>query len=258
MSDRLGNREMRRGLAVLVGLSIGGWCLVLWSAANMSSPAVALMMPMSSRWALTEVIAVWFMWAVMMGAMMLPSAVPMIVVHRRVAAKRDPDTPSASRWFLTAYLLTWALFSMAAAALQWGFQSAHVLSHMLQVQGAWVAGGILIAAGLFQLTPLKSACLHKCRTPIGFLLTEWRPGRMGAFRMGFRHGQYCVGCCWALMMVLFVGGVMSLTTIAVLSGIVALEKLAPRGRQISKLGGGLLVAWGLWLIVGQIQHGVPM
>ena len=93
-----------------------------------------------------------------------------------------------------------------------------------------------------------AACLHKCRTPIGFLLTDWRSGPGGAFRMGLKHGQYCIGCCWALMMVLFVGGVMSLTTIAVLSGIVAIEKLAPRGEQISRLGGLLLIAWGLWVI----------
>jgi len=239
---------MRNGLTALVVLSIVGWALILWSAANMSSPIVRLMMPMTSQWAVREVIAVWLMWAVMMGAMMLPSAVPMIVVHQRVAARRDPETTSASHWFLAAYLMTWALFSMAATVLQWNFQRADVLSQMLQVQASLVGGSILVVAGLFQLTPLKAMCLHKCRTPIGFLLTNWRAGRTGAFQMGLRHGQYCLGCCWALMLVLFVGGVMSLTSIAVLSGIVALEKLAPRGEQIAKLGGGLLIIWGLWLI----------
>ncbi len=244
---------MRRGLAVLIVLSVVGWGLVLWSVANMSSPIVSLMMPMSARWAFSEVIAVWLMWAVMMGAMMLPSAVPMMVVHRRVAARRDPATPQASHWFLAAYLLSWALFSVAATALQWILQSADALSHMEQVQGPFLGGGILVAAGLFQLTPLKAACLHKCRAPIGFLLTDWQTGRRGAFRMGLNHGRYCIGCCWALMMVLFVGGVMNLTTIAILSGIVALEKLAPRGEQISKAGGILLVGWGLWLILGGVE-----
>jgi predicted metal-binding membrane protein len=119
---------------------------------------------------------------------------------------------------------------------------------MLKVQGALVGGGILVAAGIFQLTPIKSACLRKCRTPIGFLLTDWRAGRRGAFQMGLKHGYYCIGCCWPLMIVLFVGGVMSLMTITILSGIVALEKLAPRGEQIARLVGGLLIAWGLWLI----------
>jgi len=240
--------DMRNGLVMLATLSVIGWGLILWSIANMSSPLVSLMMPMTSYWTVNEVIAVWLMWAVMMGAMMLPSAVPMIVIHRQVAAKRDHETINASRWFLAGYLVTWALFSAVATVLQWMFQSAEVLSHMLKIQGALIGGSILVAAGLFQLTPLKAMCLHKCRTPIGFLLTNWRTGRKGAFQMGVRHGQYCVGCCWALMMVLFVGGVMNLTAIAVLSGIVALEKLASRGEQIAKLGGGLLIGWGLWLI----------
>ena len=240
--------EMRNGLATLVVLSMTGWGLVIWSAINMSSPLVSLMMPMTSDWAVKEVIAVWLMWTVMMGAMMLPSAIPMLVIHRRVAARRDPETRHASRWFLMAYLLTWVLFSLVATTLQWNLQRADVLSHMLQVQGALVGGGILVAAGIFQLSPFKAACLRKCRTPIGFLMTDWRAGRRGAFQMGLKHGYYCIGCCWALMMVLFVGGVMSLTAISVLSGIVAIEKLAPRGEQISRLGGCLLIAWGLWLL----------
>ncbi len=244
----------RNGLVTLVGLSMIGWGLILWSVTNMSSPIVALMMPMSSHWATTEIIAVWLMWAVMMGAMMLPSAIPMLLIHQRFAAKRDPKTQNASRWFLTAYLLTWTLFSMAAAALQWAFQRADVLSHMLKIHGPLVGGGILVAAGVFQLTPLKAACLRKCRTPIGFFLTDWQPGRVGAFQMGLKHGKYCVGCCWAIMMVLFVGGVMSLTNIAVLSGMVAIEKLAPRGEEISRFGGVLLVVWGLWLISGTMGN----
>ena len=240
--------EVRNGVVTLVALSLIGWGLVIWSAASVSSPVVALTMPMDSQWAFREIIAVWLMWAVMMGAMMMPSAIPMMVIHRRGAAKRDPAAHNAHRWFLAAYLLTWTLFSMAAAGLQWGFQAADVLSHMLRIQGTLVGGGILIAAGFFQLTPIKTMCLNKCRTPMGFLLTDWRSGCLGAFQMGLKHGQYCVGCCWALMMVLFVGGVMSLTTIAVLSGIVAIEKLAPRGQQISKFGGVLLIVWGLWLV----------
>ena len=239
---------MRTGAITLVALSVVGWALIIWSVANMSSPIVALMMPMDAAWAVKEFIAVWLMWAVMMGAMMLPSAIPMIVIHKRVSEKRDPQTFSANRWFLAAYLLIWAIFCVAASFLQWGFQSAGILSHMLKLQGNLVGGAILIAAGFFQLTPLKAACLHKCRTPMGILLTDWRSGRAGAFGMGLRHGGYCVGCCWALMVVLFVAGVMNLATIAVLSGIVALEKLAPRGELFAKLGGIALIAWGLWLI----------
>lgn len=239
---------MRNGVVTLIALSGFGWLLIFWSVANMSSPLVALTMPMDPRWSFSEIVAVWLMWAVMMGAMMLPSAIPMLVMHRRVAEKRDPDTRDASRWFLSAYLLTWTLFSVAASFMQWGFQRADVLSHMLAIQGHLVGGTILILAGVFQLSPFKAACLHKCRTPIGFLVTNWRSGRIGAFEMGLKHGQYCIGCCWALMMVLFVGGVMSLAAIASISGIVALEKLSSRGELLSRLGGFLLILWGLWLV----------
>ena len=151
---------MRNGVAALVVLSLIGWGLILWSSTNMSSPLINLMMPMNSRWEYKEIVAVWLMWAVMMGAMMLPSAIPMVVIHRRVAAKRDPETRSASRWFLIAYLLTWVLFSMAATALQWSFQWADVLSHMLKIHKPAVGGGILIAAGIFQLSPLKLSLIH--------------------------------------------------------------------------------------------------
>lgn len=235
----------RSGVFILVGLSALGWCLILWSAANMSSPLVSLMMPMQVSWRPGEVLAVWLMWAVMMGAMMLPSAIPMLIVYRRFAAIKDPGTGNSRHWFLLAYILTWTLFSAAATGTQWGFQRVGVLSPMLRLQDHLVAGVILAAAGIFQFTPIKAACLNKCRTPLGFMLTDWRPGRGGAFRMGLNHGKYCVGCCWAMMMVLFVGGVMSLTTIAALSSIVLVEKLVPRGEVIAKIGGAILIACGL-------------
>ena len=248
---------IRNSVAALVILSLTGWGLIFWSVANMSSPLIALMMPKNLQWEIKEFFAVWLMWSVMMGAMMLPSAIPMLVVHRSVAAKRDPETENASRWFLLAYLLSWTLFSLTATVLQWSFQRVGVLSQMVRIQDPFIGGGILVAAGVFQLTSLKSRCLYKCRTPIGFLMTDWRQGRSGAFQMGLRHGQYCVGCCWALMIVLFVGGVMNLTAIAVLSMIVAIEKLAPRGAQIAKLGGILLICWGLWLVYAAIGGHLP-
>lgn len=245
----LNTAEQRRGVLFLLGLSALGWLLIFWSLANMSSPSVALTMPMDATWSLSEMVAVWLMWAVMMGAMMLPSAVPMLMVHRRIAARKDPTTANAHRWFLLGYLVDWALFSAAAAGAQWGFQSADVLSHMLVIRDPIFAGCILIAAGIFQFTSIKAACLSKCRTPIGFVLTEWRPGRVGAFRMGLKHGQYCIGCCWALMIVLFVGGVMSLATIAALSSLVLIEKLVPRGQMVAKVIGGFLILWGISLVV---------
>ena len=242
------SQDHRNALLFLIALAALGWALILWSVANMSSPLVGLMMPMDAAWALREVIAVWIMWAVMMGAMMLPSAIPMLLVHRRFAAKRDPAVRHADRWFLAGYLLSWTVFSAAAAAAQWMSQQAGILTHMLVLRDTTVAGVILIAAGLFQFTALKAACLNKCRTPIGFILTEWREGREGAFRMGLSHGKYCIGCCWALMAVLFVGGVMNLATIALLSSIVLAEKLLPRGDVIARIGGCALVLWGLVLV----------
>ena len=242
------NAELRSGLLFLGGLSALGWSLILWSVANMSSPLVSLMMPMDGNWSLSEIMAVWLMWAVMMGAMMLPSAIPMLMVHRRVATKKDPGSTNSHHLFLGGYIVTWTLFSAAAAAAQWAFQRADILSHMLILQDRSVAGFILFAVGFFQFSSIKSVCLKSCRAPIGFLVTNWQPGRAGAFHMGLQHGKYCIGCCWALMMVLFVGGVMNLTTIAALSSIVLLEKLMPRGDLIARLGGAALIAWGLTLL----------
>ena len=241
--------KLRYTAAIPVALSLMAWALLVWSVANMSSPVVALMMPMNTSWSIQQGLAVWLMWSVMMVAMMLPSAIPVISAHRRLAAQRDPRTPDASLWFLSAYLLAWALFSVAAVVLQWGFQRADVLSHMLKLESGMIGGGILVAAGAFQLTPPKAACLHRCRTPAAFLLSNWRSGRSGAARMGLVHGQHCVVCCSGLMMLLFVGGVMSLTSIVVLTAIVAAEKLAPKGRDFAKLVGVVLVVWGLWQIL---------
>lgn len=242
-------RDYRQALISLCLLAGLGWALIFWSLSNMSSPLVALTMPADSFWSVREIVAVWLMWAVMMGAMMLPSALPILAVHRKIARHRDPATPGASRWFVAGYLMGWALFSAAAAAAQWGLQQAGILSHMLRLESPAVSAAILISAGAFQFTSLKTACLNKCRTPMGFILTEWRPGRSGAFRMGISHGKYCIGCCWALMLVLFVGGVMNLTVIAVLTTIVLAEKVLPRGDITARIGGLVLILWGLALII---------
>lgn len=227
-----------------------GWVFVVWTTVDMNSPLVKLMMPQHTAWSALEMAFVWLMWALMMGAMMLPSAVPMIMIHRRVTVERmDLENASATNgWFTFAYLLVWSGFSAAAAAMQWGLQSIGKLSPMLALNETWLGGIILVAAGVIQWTPFKHACLNKCRTPIGFLATEWRPGRGGALIMGAQHGAYCVGCCWALMAVLFVFGVMNLTAIVALATIVAIEKLFPFGDRFGQAGGGILVAWGIWML----------
>ena len=179
------------------------------------------------------------MWAVMMVAMMLPSAVPMIqgflAVNdgRRLSSR--PYVPVGI--FVLGYIVAWAAFSAAATLAQWGLHKAALLSPMMVATSPIVNGGLLLAAGIFQWTPLKRACLTNCRSPLSFLMSEWREGAGGAFTMGLRHGAYCVGCCWALMALLFVVGVMNLLWIAIIAIFVMAEKVLPGGPLIGRIAG---------------------
>ncbi len=186
------------------------------------------------------------MWMVMMVAMMLPPVLPWMLLF--AGANRKHGSPS--RWvvvFASGYFVVWLLYSVAAGSLQLTLQQLAVIQGAdLRVGG--VTGGVVLAgAGLFQLTPLKGACLKHCRTPLSFFLSQWRDGPMGAFRMGFRHGLYCAGCCWALMAVSFALGVMNLLWMATLTLMICIEKLVPGGDRMSLLFGVVLLAWGLWL-----------
>lgn len=192
-------------------------------------------------------IVVFAMWLVMMVAMMLPSAAPTVLLYSRAAAAGSPDDAPAppTGAFLLGYLLIWAVFSAGAAGLQvvlqaWGVVAAETMG----LASTKLAGAVMIAAGIYQLSPLKGACLSHCRNPAEFLARRYRPGTVGALRMGLIHGAYCTGCCWALMLLLFVGGIMNLAWVAGLTVLVAAEKLLPWGRSIALLGGALLVAAG--------------
>jgi len=191
------------------------------------------------------------MWAVMMAAMMTPSAAPMILLYAAITRKtRAEGRPVAhSGAFASGYLATWTAFSALATVLQWGLEQAALLSPMMAGTSPYLGGVILIAAGTYQMTPLKHACLKHCRSPVHFLVGHWRKGAGGAFRMGLNHGFYCVGCCWVLMALLFVGGVMNLLWIAALAGFVLLEKIVPHGVLVGRVAGGLLIIAGLWLTV---------
>ena len=213
---------------MLAGLS---WLFVLRGAGmpDMSMPA---MRPPFAALAL--------MWWVMMAAMMLPSAAPAVLLYARVREMRSRDADIAQSWvFLTGYLAIWLLFSLAAAALQ-----QQVAGPPMAVQSRVLQAIVLIAAGLYQLSPLKAACLGECRAPAQFLSRHWRPGATGAVRLGVMHGAYCVGCCWLLMALLFVGGVMNVAWIVALTLIVAAEKLLPGGAWIGRAAGVGLIAWG--------------
>jgi predicted metal-binding membrane protein len=190
------------------------------------------------------------MWWVMMIAMMSPSAAPAILlyarVHRHSVAQGQIDPKLAPTGaFAAGYLLVWLAFSVAAASLQWLLVQAGLVSElMMGSQNRWLSGALLIAAGLYQLSPLKGLCLEHCRSPAKFMTNHWRPDARGAARLGILHGAYCVGCCWALMALLFVGGVMNLIWIAALSILVLVEKLTPIGPTLARGLGVVLVIWG--------------
>ena len=225
------------------------WAWLL-AGAGMMQEMGDMLMPMSSGpWTAGHALLVLVMWAVMMAAMMLPSAAPMILFHAAIARRRSERGESgasaaASGAFASGYLLVWVAFSLAATGLQFGLERAALLSPMMESTSVALAGAVLIAAGLYQWTPLKKACLRYCRSPLDFVLTQWRPGARGAFLMGLRHGAVCVGCCWVLMLLLFVGGVMNFAWIAGIALFVLVEKLGPAGHWIGRGAGALLMAWG--------------
>jgi predicted metal-binding membrane protein len=196
---------------------------------------------------------VWFtfqMWVVMMIGMMSASAAPVLFLFNGAATvRRARGVPASVLAFGAGYLAVWTGFSAAATLAQWGLHDAALLSESMRASNAAVGGAILIVAGLYQLTPLKAACLSHCRTPLGFLLSSWRSGVGGAFRMGAHHGLYCLGCCWALMGVLFAVGVMNLLWVAVLAVVVLLEKIGPAGTILARAGGAGLVVAGVASVV---------
>ena len=211
------------------------------------SQAMAEMgMSMDMPWTITDAIFTFVMWAVMMVAMMTPSAAPVFLIFAGMQRKQTGrHLPFGLLLFGAGYLLVWSGFSAIAAVAQWALHSAAMLSPAMKTVSPWLGGGILIGAGLYQLTPSKRACLSHCQSPLGFLMSHWRSGNAGALRMGLAHGAYCLGCCWALMCVLFVVGVMNLVWVAVLSAFVLLEKVGPAGQAVSRVAGGGMVAAGV-------------
>ncbi len=202
-------------------------------------------------WTAVEFALLFAMWAVMMVAMMVPTAAPTVLafaaINRRRRAGDHPYVPTV--FFLLGYVAAWTGFSALATGAQWGLHAAALLSPMGVGTSPILGGALLAAAGLFQWTRLKDACLAHCRSPAVFLMTHWREGPQGAFAMGLRHGLYCVGCCWLLMALLFVAGVMNLLWIAALMAFVLFEKLLPRGDHFGRVAGGVLVAAGVVMLV---------
>jgi len=250
----------RERLPVLLGL--GGttalaWAYLLYMAWGMEHMDVGidmLLMPRMTDWSVVDLALVFLMWAVMMVAMMLPSTLPMVMAFRAEARQRSTRGSSLrSVGFVAGYLMVWTGFSAAMTLIQWALLEARLLSPMMDSRSPLLGGLLLVGAGAFQFTPLKQACLATCRSPLSFLMTEWRPGLGGAWVMGLRHGLFCTGCCWLLMALLFVLGVMNVVWIAALTAFVLLEKTLPVARWVSAASGIVLISWGAWLLLSAVQ-----
>ncbi len=231
----------------LVAVIIAAWAYLLAGAGMSMHEMNGMLMPMRSEpWTIGYAALVLAMWAVMMAAMMLPSAAPMILFYGTIARARRArgELAVGSGVFAGGYLVVWAAFSLAAVGFQFGAEQAALLSPMMEMTSIGLSGALLIAAGVYQWTPLKQACLRRCRSPLEFVMTQWREGIRGAFTMGLKHGAYCLGCCWLLMLLLFVGGVMNFAWIAGLALFVLVEKLAPAGHWIGRAAGVGLIVWG--------------
>jgi predicted metal-binding membrane protein len=248
-------------VAALVAVIVVSWIwIALGAGTGMSAVAMTQMAGMPDMDMMMDR-AVWTpgyaaltlaMWWVMMVAMMLPSAAPMLLLFARAnRAQKARERPYvATGIFAAGYLAAWGGFSALAAGLQWGLEQIDLLGPMMTATSYWLGGAILLAAGLWQLTPIKGVCLRHCRSPLSFIAQKWRPGRFGAFRMGLEHGTFCLGCCWFLMGLLFFGGIMNLFWIAGLAGFVLLEKTVPMGHWLARIAGVGLVAFGVAMLAG--------
>ena len=206
-------------------------------------------MSMTASWGAPDVFFTFLMWAVMMFGMMSATTAPVLFLFSGMQVRQSDGRASyAVLLFALGYITVWVGFSVLAALAQWALHEATLLSPAMAASSSLLAGAILIAAGIYQLTPAKGACLRQCQSPLGFLLSNWRGGELGALQMGLRHGLYCLGCCWALMVVLFAVGVMNLAWVAALTAFILLEKFGPAGALASRLGGIAMIALGILII----------
>jgi predicted metal-binding membrane protein len=228
--------------AALAGVTALSW-LYLAGMAGMS------MAPMLEAWTLRHALLMFAMWWVMMAGMMLPGAAPMTLtfatINRRRRERGSPYVPTAL--FVAGYLLAWAAFSVAATAAQWALERAALMTPMMRTSSPLVGAALFVAAGVYQLTPLKHACLNRCRSPLAFVLQHWRDGAGGALRMGAEHGWFCLGCCALLMTLLFAVGIMNLLWVAAIAVLVLLEKVMPAGERVARAAGVLAIGLGAWM-----------
>jgi predicted metal-binding membrane protein len=243
--------------ACLVLVSALAWAYLVYLDHRMSSSLAygakmaEMGMTLDMPWAAADVVFTFAMWAVMMVGMMAATAAPVLLLFAAMHAGRDEHgVRLAVLMFGLGYITAWVGFSAGAALAQWALHEAAMLSPAMVASSPMLAGGILIAAGAYQLTPFKGACLRQCRSPLGFLMTNWRDGTKGALEMGWRHGVYCLGCCWALMCVLFVVGVMNLAWVAALTAFVLIEKIGPAGALVARIAGAMMIIVGILFVAG--------
>lgn len=244
---------LRDRLVILSGLgviTVLAWVYLVDMARGMEGMAHDGQV-MHAIWSADYFVAMLLMWIIMMVGMMVPSAIPMVLIYAALARKsaREGTVLAPAGLFVAGYVVIWTLFSVAATLAQWALDRASLLSPMMMSNSPIMGGVLLLGAGLYQLTPMKTTCLRHCRSPAHFLAHAWRPGNLGALRMGLSHGAYCLGCCWILMCLLFFGGVMSIWWIGGLTLFVLLEKVMPLGVAGGRLLGGLAAAWGLALLI---------
>ncbi len=254
--------------ACLIAVTVLAWVYLMILAADMgmgdSAPMgmgdlAGAMAVVLQPWTWVTFVLMGLMWWIMMIGMMIPSAAPMILIFAGVQRNSLPDENPGRRTglFTLGYLVIWLCFSAGAAAFQWGLGEAALLSPMMVATSNALAAAILAATGIYQFTPLKQACLDHCRAPVQFLSNHWRSGDLGAFRMGLHHGAYCLGCCWFLMALLFIGGVMNLLWVAAIAVFVFLEKLTPKGVWVSRISGALMLGFAA-LMAGRALIQNPM
>lgn len=247
MLDWVLRRDRRVAVLALGAVVVLAWSyLLLGAGTDMETAMADAAMPMPGPWSLGHAALMALMWALMMLAMMLPSAAPMILLYATVSRRRDPERGGhRALTFALGYAAVWGGFALAATAAQWALERAALLTPAMALGSAVSASLLFIGVGVYQFTPLKQACLRHCRSPLEFLVGRWRGGDGGAFIMGAQHGAYCLGCCWALMVLLFIGGVMNLAWIAGLALFVLMEKLMPGGLLAGRILGLGLIVWGI-------------
>ena len=238
-------------LGVVILLS---WVYLIAMARGMAISGGDCLSMTGEPWSVGYFTAMLVMWIIMMVGMMVPSAIPMVLIYASIARKaaREGSSLAATEIFVAGYVIIWSLFGLVATIAQWALDRLALLSPIMMSNSQILGGLLLLIAGVYQLTPVKGACLRRCRSPFQFISTHWKPGGLGAFRIGIEHGFFCLGCCWVLMALLFVGGVMNLWWIGGLTLFVLFEKVAPFGVMAGRMIGGIVAFCGLLVLVREL------